>query len=87
MPVSEVTAAGTDWGVQVLPPFVVAMIAGPGGPEDDKPVAMQWSESEHAIPLKVEMVAGIDSMDQVAPPSVVPMMLGAPVFGSKSLTA
>jgi hypothetical protein len=76
IPVSEATPVGTDWGVHVVPPFEVEMTAGPG-PKEDVPSAVQWRLSGQAIPLKLVMVAGIDSADQVVPPSVVPMMLGA----------
>jgi hypothetical protein len=86
MPVSEVTPVGTDWGVQVVPPFDVEMIAGPG-PSDDVPIAVQWSTSEHEMALKLVSVAGIESDIQIVPPSVVRMMLGTPVSGSKVLTA
>jgi hypothetical protein len=85
-PVSEVTPVGTVWGDQVLPPFDVEMIAGPG-PSDDVPIAVQWRLSGHAIPLKLVMVAGIDSEDQVLPPLVVPIRLGAALFESNSVTA
>ena len=86
IPVSEVTPGGTDWGVHVVPPFEVEMMAGPG-PRDDVPIAVQWRLSGQAMPLKLVIVAGIDSGVHVAPPFVVAMVLGAPVFGSKLLTA
>jgi hypothetical protein len=86
IPVSEVTPDGTDWGVHVVPPFDVEMMAGPG-PSDDVPIAVQWRLSGQAMPLKLVMVAGIDSAVHVVPPSVVPMMLGAPMFESNSVTA
>jgi hypothetical protein len=39
------------------------------------------------IPVKFCTVGGIDSVDQVSPPLVVPMMLDEPIVESKSLTA
>jgi hypothetical protein len=86
IPVSAVTPAGTDSGVQVVPPFDVEMTAGPG-PNDDVPIAVQWRLSGQAIPLKLVMVAGMDSGDHVVPPLVVPMMLGAPLSESNLDTA
>jgi hypothetical protein len=60
------------------------MMAAPGPPEAE-PTAVQCPTSAHEIALKFVTVAGMDSSDHTAPPSVVAMMLGDDV--PKSLAA
>jgi hypothetical protein len=57
------------------------------GPGVAEPIAVQCMASAHAMPVKLVTVEGASSIVQVAPPFVVPMMLGE--FGpeAKSLTA
>ena len=77
---------GTDCGVQVWPPSVVARMEAPG-PGDAEPTAVQCIVSAHAMPVKLVTVLGASSTVHEEPPFVVPMMLGE--FGpeAKSLTA
>ncbi|HUE06078.1 MAG TPA: hypothetical protein VMP41_01545 [Acidimicrobiales bacterium] len=66
---------GTDCGIQVWPPFVVARIEAPG-PGDAEPTAVQCIVSAQAMAVKSLTVVGASSTVHEAPPFVVPMMLG-----------
>src|SRR5580704_2708758 len=77
---------GTDCGVQIWPPSVVARMVAPG-PGDAGPTAVQCIVSAHAMLVKLVTVLGASSTVHLEPPFVVPIMLGE--FGpeAKSLTA
>ena len=76
---------GTGCGVQVCPPFVVARMAAPG-PGDAEPMAVQCIGSAQAMAVKLA-TPGWDAATHVAPPSLVPIMLGAPIVELNLLTA
>ena len=66
---------GTDCGIQVWPPFVVARMEAPG-PGEAEPTTVQCIVSAQAMAVKSFTVEGASSTVHEAPPFVVPMMLG-----------
>jgi hypothetical protein len=83
---APVYPVGTDCGIQVWPPFVVARIEAPG-PGDAEPTAVQCVVSAQAMAVKSLTVEGAYSTVHEAPPFVVPMMLGEVGPDAESLTA
>jgi hypothetical protein len=84
IPLREVTPAGSDWGDQLAPPFVVLKMAAPALVDDD-PIAVQIRTLKHEIPLKLAMPEGIVSTFHCVPASVVVITL--PALPPPSLTA
>jgi hypothetical protein len=78
---------GTDCGVQIWPPSVVARMEAPG-PGVAEPTAVQLIMSAQPMPVKLATTPdGSASVLHVTPPLLVRMMLGAPEVESKALTA
>jgi hypothetical protein len=73
IPLRAATPEGTVSCDQVVPPFVVLMMA---GPLDVAPSATQVEASGHVIAARSTMSPGMTSGDHEDPPFVVPTMLG-----------
>jgi hypothetical protein len=78
MPLKLVMVAGIDSGVQVAPPFVVAMMLGPARFESNSLTASQVEALLQETDVRFPTFVGTDSNVQLDPPLVVRMTTGFP---------
>jgi hypothetical protein len=78
MAVKSVTVDGAYSTVQEAPPFVVPRMLGEFGPEAKSLTARQSEGLGHATAVRMPIPTGIDSVDQLEPPLMVPIISGLP---------